>query len=422
MAILDIIIPSESHEGTTMKVQTWLKQPGDAVLKNEPIVEMETDKVTLEIEAPSDGVLSEILARPDTEVSPEMVIGRIDTELSAETSEPAQNSVAAQANAAPESALINATSNFSNTKPARVNLTLSPSVKRFVLTHDLDVSQVSGTGKNSRVTLSDVKAYIANSPSSARVVTEKISESSLPSGSKGAQEGLKSKLIPHTSMRRAIAEHMSASVSEAPHVTAVFEADFSAIAAHRTAFKDDYAARGVKLTYTTYILMACAEAMKAVPEINSRWHDDAIEVFSDVNIGVGTALGDKGLVVPVINGVQERSVFGVAKELQEITNKARDNKLKPSDMKGGTFTISNHGASGSLLATPIVINQPQSAILGVGKLEKRVVVRSMDGQDIMLIKPMAYVSLTIDHRVIDGHQTNTWLSVFVSTLENWGVS
>ena len=129
---------------------------------------------------------------------------------------------------------------------------------------------------------------------------------------------------------------------------------------------------------------------------------------------------DRGLVVPVINAVQERNIFEVAKELQEITTKARDNTLKPNDMRGGTFTISNHGVSGSLLATPIIINQPQSAILGVGKLEKRVVVRPMDGQDIMVIKPMAYVSLTIDHRVIDAHQTNTWLSKFVSTIENWG--
>ncbi|MBL4671331.1 MAG: 2-oxo acid dehydrogenase subunit E2, partial [Arenicella sp.] len=191
---------------------------------------------------------------------------------------------------------------------------------------------------------------------------------------------------------------------------------------HRAAFKEDFASRGVKLSYTAYILMACAEAMKVAPEINSQWHADAVEIFSDVNIGVGTALGDKGLVVPVISRVQERNIFGIAKELQNITTKARDNKLKPADMRGGTFTISNHGVSGSLLASPIIINQPQSAILGVGKLEKRVVVRSMDGQDIMVIKPMAYVSLTIDHRVIDGHQTNAWLSEFVSTLENWGIN
>ena len=404
MAIIDIAIPTENHEGTTMKVQAWLKQPGDVVAKNEPIVEMETDKVTLEIEAPRDGVLSEVLAEPDTEVSPEMVIGRIDTEPSS-SNQPKMQMTKSVAEKAPKDARGN-----------KVSLTLSPSVKRFVLAHDLDVTQISGTGKNQRITLKDAKAHVADLSSTQQVESESVTESMPLVG----HESPKGKLVPHTTMRRSIAKHMSSSVTEAPHVTAVFEADFSAIAVHRAEFKDEYAARGVKLTYTAYILIACVEAMKAVPEINSQWHDDALEIFSDVNIGVGTALGDKGLVVPVINAVQERNIFEVAKELQEITTKARDNTLKPNDMRGGTFTISNHGISGSLLATPIIINQPQSAILGVGKLEKRVVVRPMDGQDIMVIKPMAYVSLTIDHRVIDAHQTNTWLSKFVSTIENWG--
>jgi 2-oxoglutarate dehydrogenase E2 component (dihydrolipoamide succinyltransferase) len=370
---------------------------------------METDKVTLEIEAPEDGVLSEILAEPDTEVSPEMVIGRINTEPAATSGDQPKT----QTNKAEESV---SQKTPQKARTGKKNLALSPAVKRFVLKHDIDVTEISGSGKNQRITLNDVKAYVANLSSTKQVEPEFVVERK-PSEN---YESSSSTLIPHTSMRRSIAKHMSSSVAEAPHVTAVFEADFSAIAAHRAAFKEEFSIRGVKLTYTAYILMACAEAMKAVPEVNSQWHDDAVEVFSDINIGVGTALGDKGLVVPVINRVQERNLFGVAKELQQITTKARDSKLKPNDMKGGTFTISNHGVSGSLVATPIIINQPQSAILGVGKLEKRVVVRSMDGQDIMVIKPMAYVSLTIDHRVIDGHQTNAWLSTFVSTLENWG--
>ena len=212
---------------------------------------------------------------------------------------------------------------------------------------------------------------------------------------------------------------MSSSVATAPHVTAVFELDFTAIATHRAAHKQDFAARGTKLTYTAYFLQACVEAMREVPEVNSRWYDDAIEIFSDVNIGVGTALGDKGLIVPVINGVQSMDLFDIASALQEKTELARNGKLQPADVRGGTFTISNHGVSGSLVATPIIINQPQSAILGVGKLEKRVVVKTVDGQDVMAIRPMAYVSLTIDHRVLDGSQTNSWLSTFVSTLENW---
>jgi 2-oxoglutarate dehydrogenase E2 component (dihydrolipoamide succinyltransferase) len=225
--------------------------------------------------------------------------------------------------------------------------------------------------------------------------------------------------IPHDAMRRSIAEHMSRSVATAPHVTAVFEADFSAIAEHRAKHKDTFAKTGAQLSYSAYIVLAAAEAMKAAPHVNARWREDYLEVFEDVNIGIGVALGDKGLIVPVIHSAQALSLHGTAARLTELTERARKNQLKPADVQGGTFTISNHGVSGSLLAAPVIINQPQSAILGVGKLEKRVVVREVNGADAMLIRPMAYVSLTIDHRVLDGHQTNAWLTRFVETLENF---
>jgi len=153
--------------------------------------------------------------------------------------------------------------------------------------------------------------------------------------------------------------------------------------------------------------------------INSQLHKDTIEVFEHINIGIGTAINDDGLIVPVLKNCQNRDLFSIAKELTLLTNKARSNKLKPSDVQAGTFTISNHGVSGSLIATPIIINQPQSAILGVGKMEKRVVVREFDGEDVMVIKPMCYVTLTIDHRVLDAQQCNQFLSVFVEVLENW---
>ncbi len=217
---------------------------------------------------------------------------------------------------------------------------------------------------------------------------------------------------------------MAHSVATAPHVTAVFEADFSAIIAHRKAHKDAYRAKGVKLTYTAYLVAACVAAMKAVPSVNSRWHDDRLELFGDVNVGVGTALGEGpsgqgGLIVPVVHQAQMLDLFGIAQRLDGLVAKARGNTLDAHEVRGGTFTISNHGTSGSLVASPIIINQPQSAILGVGKLEKRVVVRTIDGQDAMLIRPLAYVSLTIDHRVIDGAQTNAWLTRFVEVLEEW---
>ena len=212
---------------------------------------------------------------------------------------------------------------------------------------------------------------------------------------------------------------MADSLQRAPHVTALFEADFSAIVAHRERHKVAWAKKGVKLNFTAYFVAAAAEAMKAAPAINSRWHDDRLEVFDDINIGIGTALGEKGLIVPVLRKVQTLSLKGIAAGLDELIEKARSEALTPADVAGGTFTISNHGVSGSLLAAPIVIHQPQSAILGIGKLEKRVVAREIDGVDTIQIRPMAYVTLTIDHRVVDGHQTNKWLTRFVETLQAW---
>ena len=161
---------------------------------------------------------------------------------------------------------------------------------------------------------------------------------------------------------------MSRSVAVAPHVTAVFEADFSAIIAHRNKHKDAYAKAGAPLTFSAYIIRAAAEAMKVSPNVNARWHDDFLEVFEDANIGMGVALGDKGLIVPVIKRAQALTLKETAAQLGDVTERARKNQLKPADVQGGTFTISNHGVSGSLVATPIIINQPQSAILGVGKL------------------------------------------------------
>ena len=275
--------------------------------------------------------------------------------------------------------------------------------------HDLDPGHIQGTGRGGRITRADVDRAVEEA---ARI--GKPAEGVIP-----AAGDIRSHFVPHDRMRLAIAENLHASVSQAPHVTAVFEADFSAIAAHREAQKAAYAKKGVKLTYTAYLVAAAAEAMKAAPAINSRWHADRLELYDDVNIGVGTALGTKGLIVPVLRKVQQLSLKGIAAGLDEMIEKARKEKLTAADIKGGTFTISNHGVSGSLLAAPIIINQPQSAILGVGKLEKRVVVREVDGQDAIQIRPMAYVSLTIDHRVVDGHQTNAWLTRFVEVLETW---
>ena len=216
-------------------------------------------------------------------------------------------------------------------------------------------------------------------------------------------------------MRRTIAENMVRAMTDAPHVTALFEADFSAVVAHKSAM----AACGTKLSYTAYIVKAAAEAMAIAPAINGRWEADRIAISPSIDIGVGTALGEKGLVVPVVKDAGQLSLEQIGARLDDLTRRAREGKLERSEVSGGSFTISNHGVSGSLLAAPIILHQRQAAILGVGKLQKRVVVRDVDGEDAIVILPMAYVTLTIDHRVVDGHQTNAWLSRFVEILENW---
>jgi 2-oxoglutarate dehydrogenase E2 component (dihydrolipoamide succinyltransferase) len=208
---------------------------------------------------------------------------------------------------------------------------------------------------------------------------------------------------------------MARAVAEQPHVTAVFEADFSAVAAHKAAM----AAKGVKLSYTAYIVKAAADAMTAAPAINGRWEEDRIAIPPTIDIGVGTALGEKGLVVPVVRDSGSLTLEQIGAKLDDLTRRARDGRLTPADVSGGSFTISNHGVSGSLLAAPIILHQGQAAILGVGKLEKRVAVREVEGEDGIVILPMAYVTLTIDHRVVDGHQTNAWLTRFVELLERW---
>ncbi len=385
--MIDIFVPFE-REGTKAIVRSWLKQPGDRVSLNDPLVELETDKVTQEVPSPGNGILDLILLDTDAEAAPGALLGRL---RGADDVKIAVEAVVAETSpaAAPETAV------------SKVHL--SPAVRRAVRQHDVDVSALTGTGRGRRITRADVDQHLA----------ERDRAPVLPPSTGTTRS------VPHDRMRLAIARNMLNSVTAAPHVTAMFECDFGAIMAHRAKHKDIFQKAGANLTFTAYVIAASAEAMKVAPAINSRWHDDRIDIYEDINIGVGTALGDKGLVVPVVRQAQELSLLGIAKRMTDLTGRARNGRLTPQDMRDGTFTLSNHGVSGSLFASPIIIAQPQSAILGVGKLEKRVVVREMGGTDTIQIRPLCYVSLTIDHRVVDGHQTNLWLSRFVEVIEGW---
>jgi len=405
----------EQNSGDNVIFQGWLKEAGSAVTLDEPVAELETDKIVVEVAAPCDGIL-ETLVEEGAAVTSEMLLGHVR----AAEQQPADNpaGTAAQEQPAAPAPAAKRPERAAAADADRRELRLSPSVRQLVRKHDIaDPSVIEGTGRRGRVTRKDVLAYLDNRQDmpaqTARATAPAAAVASQPAPDGGGER------IPHSTMRRRVAEHMLQSVTTAPHVTAVFEADFSAIMAHRKAHKEGYATQGVGLTYTAYFIKACVEAMQAAPSVNSRWHDDYLEQFRDVNVGVGVALGDQGLVVPVIHKADQLSLYGIAARLQEVTDRARAGTLTTADVSGGTFTISNHGVSGSLLAAPVIINQPQSAILGVGALEKRVVVREVDGHDSIQIRPMAYVSLSIDHRVLDGAQTNTWLGRFVEVINNW---
>jgi 2-oxoglutarate dehydrogenase E2 component (dihydrolipoamide succinyltransferase) len=224
----------------------------------------------------------------------------------------------------------------------------------------------------------------------------------------GAEE-----LLPLTSIRRSIAEHMVRSVHTSPHVTTVFEFDFSAVAAHRRANKDSFARDGVRLTFTAYIVAATIGALKEHPTVNSSWSDEGIVLKREINVGMATAIDD-GLIVPVIKNADGLNLLGLARTINDLADRARNKQLKPDEVKGGTFSITNHGTTGSLFATPI-INQPQCGILGVGVIEKRVKVID----DAIAIRPLAYVSFTFDHRILDGASADQFVSTIKRTIESW---
>jgi len=397
--MIEVRVPDE-QEGTKAVVRAWLRQVGDVVAENDPLVELETDKVTQEVPAPAAGVLAEILLDTDAEAVPGALLARIETNGS-RAKAGAQTEREARVEQAADEAL-----RATEPLPSQGNTEtrLSPSVRRALQQHGIDPSRIQGTGRDGRITREDVDRAVA----AATVV-----EVGPPGTAEPRQFDAHD--IPHDRMRLTIAENMVRAVSEAPHVTALFEADFSAVAAHKAAM----AARGQKFSYTAYIVKAAAEAMAVAPAINGRWEKDRIAVSPMIDIGVGTALGEKGLVVPVVRDAGALTLEQIGARLDDLTRRAREGRLERADVSGGSFTISNHGVSGSLLAAPIILHSGQAAILGIGKLQKRVVVKDIGGEDAILVRPMAYVTLTIDHRVVDGHQTNAWLSRFVEILEGW---
>jgi 2-oxoglutarate dehydrogenase E2 component (dihydrolipoamide succinyltransferase) len=404
--VTDVLAPP-NEEGTRATVLRWCKQVGDTVVKDEPLLELETDKVTVEVPAPADGTLIEVLKEANVEVNPNEVLARLSL----------GNPAAAQAAAVEgESAGANEFGIATSVPPSAPSESgahvaggrLSPAVRRLLREHSISAAEVDGSGRDGRVTADDVVRSAEARSTEARSARARP-ETPQPHSTR----------IPHTAVRRRVAEHMARSLAEAPHVTCLFEADLTRVLAHRALHAADYQSRGARLTLTAYFISACAQALRVHREVNATFHPDSLEVHADANIGVGTALGNSGLIVPVIHRAQELTLFGVSQRLDQLVEAARAGKLRPEDVRGGTFTISNHGVGGSLLAAPIVINQPQVAILGVGCVERRVRAVQVDGGETIGVRSMCYLTLTIDHRALDAFQANAFLTSVTTSLEQW---
>lgn len=420
-----VVMPQLGESVVEGKVSRWLKKEGDAVKQYEPILEVETDKVTTEITAADGGALLKILVAEGLTVkagTPLAVIGRPGEQVEAGPA-PAQ---AGHAVAAPQMVPVGVRPGGAG--GARV----SPVVARIAAEHNVDVSLVHGTGEGGRVTKRDILAYVASSaegeerkatgelppweqPGSGDLFkpTEQVyAPAPEPAAPQPMWPG--DELMRLSSMRRSIAEHMIKSKTLSPHVTTIFEVDLSRVMAHREANKAAFERDGAKLTFTPYFVAASVAALKAYPQVNSSYSDEGLLLHKQVNIGVAVSLGEEGLIVPVIKGADGMSLLGLARAVNDLAERARKKQLKPDEVVGSTFTLTNHGVSGSLFATPI-INQPNVGILGVGMIQKRVVVVG----DAIAIRPMVYIGLTFDHRVLDGASGDWFVAKIKQTLEEW---
>ena len=413
-----LLAPSMGEGIEELTVINWLKKEGETVNELEVIVELETDKVTTEIPSPAAGTLLKILAQKDETVkvgSTLAWIGQPGEALESET--PAAESVLVIE--APKPAIaepVQVLEKSVYTGP------VSPLVKNIVAANHVDLNLVHGTGLGGRITKEDVLKYLETQKSAAPIAVAQTPEAAILPGLTPAVKpaSLAGELIPHSSLRRQIAERMVNSQHISPHVLTVMEADLSKVLAHRATNKAAFAAQGVNLTLTAYFCSAIVSGLKSCPDVNSSWTDEGIQRYSAINLGMATSLGEQGLIVPVIKDADLLSLQGLAQKVNDLSARARAKKLLPDEVKGGTFTLTNHGSSGSLFASPIIF-QPQAAILGTGRMQKRaVVVTDASGNDSIAIRPMIYLSLVFDHRILDGESADRFLKVVKETLENWG--
>ncbi len=436
----DVVMPQMGESIVEGTLTRWLKKQGEAVVRDEPLFEISTDKVDTEIPAPISGILAEILVTEGNTVAVNSIVARISAEGAAPVAAapvavapapvaPAPVAAAPVAAAPVAAAPVPAAPAPVAAAPAAPPVTasveysgpLSPLVRKMARENNVDLTKITGTGAGGRITKDDVEGYlkgaapaaaapVAGAPRPSAPVSAPVSAPPVSSPAPTA----KTRVEPMSNMRIKIAEHMVMSKRVSAHVTTVHRVDMTKVAKARAKNKDEFAARhGMSLTFLPFVARAAAEALRHFPTLNASIDGNNIIFHNEVNIGIAVAL-DGGLIVPVIRNADEKNVVGMQRSIVDLAARARSKQLKPDEIQGGTFSITNFGSFGSVFATP-VINQPQVAILGVGTVEKVAAVVD-DG---IAIRSQCYLALTFDHRLIDGALGDQFTGKVKSILENW---
>ncbi len=398
----DIVVPTLGESVSEATVAKWLKKAGDSVKKDETLVELETDKVSVEVSAPEAGVLGEIVANEGATVGIGAVLGR----MGGAGAQPAKSQAPKQEPPKAEQTKPQAPPPPQGNGAAKQ---APPSVQRIAAEGGLDVSGVSGSGRDGRVTKADALAILENRGPQAQQVSQQKAHPPLQARVISDRE----ERVPMTRLRQTIARRLKEAQNTAAMLTTFNEADMSAIMAARNKYKESFEKKhGVKLGFMSFFVKACLAALKEIPNVNAEidGSDIIYKNYYDIGIAVGT---DRGLVVPVVRDVDHKSMAEIEKEIGELGMKARDGNLKLEDLQGATFTISNGGVYGSLMSTPI-LNAPQSGILGMHKIQERPVV--IDKQ--VVVRPMMYLALSYDHRIVDGKEAVTFLVRVKEGLED----
>ncbi len=410
----DVVMPQMGESITEGTLTKWLKKIGDTVERDELLFEISTDKVDTEIPSPAAGVLKEVLVEEGETVEINTVVARVDEggEAAAapvEEAAPAVEAPAASVDEAqpaePAPAPAATPAPVPESPKAEVKGPLSPLVRRMAREHNIDLSQITGTGAGGRITKKDVESDLAARPAAAKAVAP------VPPAMPALQ-----RVEPMSTMRQKIAEHMIHSVQTSVHVTTVHRVDMTNVAKLRNRFKGQFKAQyGLPLTFLSFVTRAAAQAIRSFTIVNASVEGKNIIYHNKINIGIAVALDEgKGLIVPVIRDADEKSIAGLQRAIVDLATRARSRQLKPDEVAGGTFSITNFGSFGSLFATP-VISQPNVAILGVGTVTKEPVVIN----DAIAIRDMCYIALTFDHRLVDGALADMFAAKVKEILENW---